>query len=49
MPTAHRLCAALLLAAVLRPASSLAQRPNLSATERSIVKAVDAHNASSLA
>jgi glutamate carboxypeptidase len=49
MPTALRLCAAILLAAALRPAASLAQTSNLSATERSIVKAVDAHNASSLA
>ena len=49
MPTLLRLCVAALIAVAFRPTASFAQTRNLSATERSIVRAVDAHNASSLA
>ena len=49
MPTLLRSCVAALITVALRPTASFAQTPNLSATERSIVRAVDAHNASSLA
>src|SRR5450759_5708515 len=50
MPTSFiRLCLAALLLAAARPVTSTAQPTGLSTTERSITRAVDAHNASTLA
>ena len=49
MPTLLRSCVAALITVAFRPTASFAQTRNLSATERSIARAVDAHNASSLA
>jgi len=50
MPTSFiRLCLAALFLAAARPVTSTAQPTGLSTTERSITRAVDAHNATTLA